>query len=645
MIVPMKKICLVVMDKYREDSLEKLREVGVLHLEQKNVSSGALSLLLDKKARIENAIAVLRLYEARAKAQKKAQKDVLPIPQNDKQDISLHILELEEQRKSLDEKASLISWEQSKLKGWGSFNPADVRFLEENGIILNFYELNPKTFKSLSADIPCVVVKQNKTAVYAIVIDREIPGETPLVMGEFSLAELDSQYGDIRNQIADIDRQLTSLCSGKHILEKELAALLEQIEFETANAGMESLEDVSAQSTVSWICGFAPNETMDKLKQAAKENGWALSFNDPCDNTRPPTLLKNNPLVRLIQPLFTFLGTTPGYREFDISASYLIFFSIFFAMIFGDAAYGLIIFGMAVAIGLKFKKEDGKLPDAAKFLMLLASTTVIWGSITGSWFMIPHESLPAFLSALIIPPFNNTGYLVEFPAFLQNIFRLPAEVPRDEFKTRWAIQFLCFTLAIFQLGWARLKRVIHLLPSLTAFAQVGWFMIMLGLYFVILFMLLGIQLPPFVPWLIGIGFPVTLIFSEQRGGNFLKNMGKGLGGAFQAFLKFVGCFADVISYIRLFAVGMAGALIGQVFNQMAVPADGLGNFGLIFIVRLLAAVLILAFGHSLNFALTSLSVIAHGVRLNLLEYTGNHLEMEWSGYEYKPFASKQRNIQ
>jgi V/A-type H+-transporting ATPase subunit I len=167
---------------------------------------------------------------------------------------------------------------------------------------------------------------------------------------------------------------------------------------------------------------------------------------------------------------------------------------------------------------------------------------------------------------------------------------------------------------------------------------------MLGLYFVVLFMLLGLQLPSFIPYLVGAGFFIVLAFSEQKGGNFFKNMAKGLSPiyVFQTFLKFVGCFADVISYIRLFAVGMAGSLIGQVFNQMALPDGGFG-IGLEFILRLITAVLILAFGHGLNFALTALSVIAHGVRLNLLEYAGNHLDMEWSGYEYRPFASKRKS--
>ena len=165
---------------------------------------------------------------------------------------------------------------------------------------------------------------------------------------------------------------------------------------------------------------------------------------------------------------------------------------------------------------------------------------------------------------------------------------------------------------------------------------------MLGLYFLVLNMLLGVEFPPFALVMIIIGVVLNLIFEEQKGGNFFKNMGKGFGNAFQLFLKSVSCFADIISYIRLFAVGLAGGMIAQIFNEMAVPAEGLGSFGVAFILKLVVTVLILVIGHGLNLILTALSVIVHGVRLNLLEYAGNHLEMEWSGYSYNPFALKQK---
>jgi V/A-type H+-transporting ATPase subunit I len=157
----------------------------------------------------------------------------------------------------------------------------------------------------------------------------------------------------------------------------------------------------------------------------------------------------------------------------------------------------------------------------------------------------------------------------------------------------------------------------------------------------VLYLLLKVELPGFVLYFIGMGLALNIVFGEQNGGNFFANIGKGFAGSFQLVLKTISGFADIISYIRLFAVGFAGTMIAQIFNNMAL-GSGLGEFGIGFIFKLFAAVLILCLGHALNLALTSLSVLVHGVRLNLLEYAGNHLEMEWSGYAYNPFALKQK---
>jgi len=677
-IQQMKKISLVVMDKHREESLLKLREIGIVHVEGKEVSSKTLSQLFDRKAEIENSLGILDTYEGDAKAAAKAKtrtkpeigaagkdtetdsqtirrasdffsadgvpfsSEALGAPDRKRDDLVDHVVKLEEKKKFLYERVNILAWERSRIESWGSFNPDDIRFLGENGIDFYLYEFSFKDLENIPAEIPYIVVGKGKTAMCVVALDKEIPGKTPFEVGEQSLSETDELLADVQEQLADINRQLLSLVARRYVIQNELDTVLQQIEFETANAGMDILEEAPQEYTVSWITGFVPSEKIDTLKQAAGENSWALIWSDPSPTDSPPTQIKSSAFVRIIHPLFSFLGTIPGYKEFDISPSYLVFFSIFFAMIFGDAAYGLLILGIALFLGFSSKKKSGAFPDIAKFLLLLSCTTIVWGTITGSWFMISHQHLPLFLNALIIPPFNNTGP-VEFPVFLQSMFNLPGEVPADELKTRWSIQFLCFSLAVIQLSWARAKRIMRLLPSLTAVAQAGWLLLMLGLYFLVLSLILGTMLQTFTLWIIGAGIFLILVFSEQNGGNFFANIGKGFAGLFPIFLKVVGCFADIISYIRLFAVGLAGAYIGSIFNQMAFPSEGLGDFGIGFLVRLIIAVVLVVFGHTLNLALTALSVIVHGVRLNLLEYAGNHLEMEWSGYEYNPFASKQKN--
>jgi len=677
MIVPMKRVFLVVMDKYREASLTKLRDIGVVHLEKKNVTSDALASLQTKKSALETAIMLLNSYEAKAKLRMKAAGGASAKPETSgeeaktgavkrasdfvnpngvpydvgavdaharEQGLFRHILNLEDERKSLQERSTNLSREQSRIKEWGDFDPQQVRHLSENGIPLYLYEFTEKTFNSLPKDVPYIVIKKTKAIIYITSVGVEIAGETPVELGKYSLSALESLQTEVQEKLNDIENHFIALTERAPDLQSDLETLVEQIEFQTASEGMQTLEDSSNESTVSWLSGYVPGEKVPLLKSTAASNGWALMLDDPAPADLPPTQLKNGPVARIIQPLFSFLGTVPGYREFDISPSYLLFFSIFFAMILGDAAYGLIILSIGLLVGFSAKKKSGVFPDIAKLLVFLSCFTIVWGTLIGSWFMIPHANLPPVLLALVLPPFNNTGPLMEFPSFLQNVFGLPAEVPMDEFKTRWSIQFLCFTIAVVQLTWARGKRFMRQLPSLSAVAQIGWLLLMVGFYFLVLFMLLGVQFPAFAPYLLGTGVALILLFSEQKGGNFLVNVGKGLAGLFPTFLKTVSCFADVISYIRLFAVGMAGAMIGLTFNQMAFPEDGLG-MGIAFVVRFVVAVVLVVFGHALNLALASLSVIVHGVRLNLLEYAGNHLEMEWSGYAYNPFALKQKNKQ
>jgi V/A-type H+-transporting ATPase subunit I len=442
---------------------------------------------------------------------------------------------------------------------------------------------------------------------------------------------------------------LVSLANHKEILEAKNDSLLEKIEFETARAGMETLENVPSELAVCWITGYIPSEKIDTLKHIATENGWALSWEDPSPRDRPPTILRNKPAVRIIQPLFSLLGTLPGYWEYDISLSYMVFLCLFFAMIFGDAVYGLIILITGTAIGLLFKKKSGKFPDAAKLVMLFSVCTVVWGSINGFWFGIQASNLPSVLQSLIIQPFNNSGPLAEFPLFLKNIFIMPKKVLLDEMKTQWYIQFLCFSAGTVQLVWARAKNFKKRLPSLSALAEAGWFVTVTGVYFMVLYMLLKTELPFFVPWLIGGGMGCVMIFSEQKSpfcgvGNFLKNIGKSFSNIISILLKAIGSFADIISYIRLFAVGTAGGMIIKTINSMALPSDGFGSFGLGFLVKLATAAMILVIGHVLHLVMGMLSLIVHGLRLNLLEYAGNHLGMEWSGYAYKPFAFRRKKI-
>jgi V/A-type H+-transporting ATPase subunit I len=644
MIVPMKKVTILGLNRLREESLVKLRELGLLHIERKAVQSDVLTGLLEKKASLESASAVLRTFAPKKADLSDGSSDGASATgaSEPPADLRARVHELAAERKDRQDRIYADTREISRIEKWGDFDPAALKELAEKGITLIPYELSKKAFGKLG-DNRVIVLGRDKTSVYCLAVDTPIPGEGAFRLPERSLSKLRESVETQGKIVSSIEKELAALSSQKGRLEAEQDSLSRDIEFETAKVGMGVVEDCPPAATISYITGFIPAPELGALKRAASENGWAFCAADPAAEDAPPTLIKSGPAVRIIQPLFSFLGTVPGYREYDISPSYLLFFSIFFAMIFGDAAYGLLLFIGTALIGAGIKKKTGKMPDAVKLFCWLAFCTVVWGAVNGAWFAIPYENLPAILQALVLPQFNPNVPLAAFPGILQSVFKMPAEQPGN--TAYWNMQFLCFSIAIIQLVYAHLKNFKKQLPSLSAIAQLGWLVMMVGLYFLILSMLLKMAMPVFAPYFIGGGLAVYFIFVEQKGGNPLANVGRSFSNFLPTFLNAVSSFADIISYIRLFAVGLAGTSIAQSFNLMSgiggIAGAGATDTGVSvmdIVLKLLAAAFILVFGHGLNMVMNALSVIVHGVRLNLLEYAGNHLAIEWSGYSYKPFA-------
>ena len=638
----MKKVSLVVMERDGDSFLKKLREAGVVHPQRKRVPSAYLGRLLARQDLNRKALGVLQRY-----AGKDAAAEPLNSIVSSGVDITNHILGMADEKEVLLKQLVHLQKEIRRTEIWGDFKPQDFSYIGQYGVDLYLYTVSVMGLERIPKESPYIIISRDKQWAKILAVGGEIPRLVPFKLPSQSLSSMENRRNAICAHIEGIETQLKNLACHKKEIEERMSGINDEIEFEMARAGMGNLKDESTEIAIAWLSGFVPAEKVDIVINAAKKYGWTLAWDDPGRSDLPPTILRNRPAVRIIQPLFSMLGTIPGYWEYDISLSYMIFLCLFFAMIFGDAGYGLLLFTVGAVLGIALKKKsasnpEGKMPDAAKLIMLLSSTAIAWGAITGSWFAIPVQNLPFILRTLIIPPFNGTGPVAEFPVFLQNVFHLPQRVPVDDLKTTWNIQFLCFTIGMVQLILARTKNIIKTLPSLAFVAEAGWILALSGVYFLVLYMLLKMPPPSFVPPLIGAGVILNFIFAEQKGGNFFANIAKSLTNFFTIFLKAIGCFADIISYIRLFAVGMAGGMIAQTFNSMAIPAEGLGSFGLGFILKLLLAAVVLICGHALNLLMSTLSLIIHGVRLNLLEYAGNHLGMDWSGYAYEPFELKQR---
>ncbi|MDR1352576.1 MAG: V-type ATP synthase subunit I [Treponema sp.] len=638
MIVPMKKVSLVIQNRDQDAALARLREAGVLHLEKRNVSSDALSRALERKARGDNAIALIKPYKAPKKkpALQPADRPVrresdLVDPEREpysldalnavgRPDLIDLLVNWGKDKKGLEDRLVFLGRERKRIEKWGSFDPRALKELAESGVAFYLYEIPVSAFAGLKADpaalgdIPYILMGGDKNAVYLLTLGREIPGLAPLSLPEKSLAEIDKEAAELPVQIEAMEKRLASFADRMPALKRDMAEIQGDIDFESARSSLEQIDGVPGEYALSWITGYAPQEDVGLVKRAAAENNWALIADDPGPDDEVPTKLKNNRLVSLLYPITDFLETVPGYHEVDISGWFLLFFCLFFGMIFGDAAYGLILMLIAV-FGIAKTAKKG-VPAALKMMLLLSTSNVLWGVLTCTWFGIPPEKLPAFFRNISLSLISGAN-------------------PDQDYVSQ-NLQVFCFSLALLQLSIAHLKSIMRNIRSLKIFGELGSLAMLWGIYFVVLYLVVSSTRFPFLEGrplnvVLGLvigGFALSFIFSSYEG-SVIQSVLTSLKNIISVVLGVANIFSDIMSYIRLWAVGLAGASISATVNAMAGPL--LGNF-LMFL-----GVILLVFGHGLNIVLNVLSVLVHGVRLNTLEFSG-HLGLTWSGTAYKPFA-------
>ncbi len=633
MIVPMKKVSVVVMDSDKKQVLKTLRKLGVLHIETMMGSGERLARLNEQVGSLENAIGIIEGRSLKNAVQKKVStEETLILPKK--------IAEYTEERATLFTTLNFKKEELERLKGWGTLDPAELNGLAEKGVILSLYEMPQGEYARLSETATTVVFEKNKDCVRLLLVG--MPKDTDLASFEkyrvklpsCSTDELAAEVLAIEERIKKLDAALDEAICYVDSMRAAVAALQKEIEFEIYFSGMpeETLSEGCTNTfRVAYFVGYLPTKELDKIKIAAKENAWGILVEDPTPDDPVPTQLQNNKFVSLVYPLTDFLGTVPGYFEYDISAWFLGFILIFFGIIFGDGGYGLIVCGIvAVPIIRALVKKESVEPT---FLLigLMGVATILWGLLTCTWFGIAPEYLPKCLQALSIPVISNV--------YADKLWYLPWSGDAG-LTTSQNVQIVCFTLALIQLSCAHLLSMIRHRKSLKCLADVGAIMQLLGIFYVVLSLVVnasvfplglsvfGIPISYIVIALIAVGFLINFSFANYEG-NLIKSIVSNLKNIVSALLGVVNFFSDIVSYIRLWAVGLAGAAISATVNELAGPM--LGNF-----VFMIFAIIILVFGHGLNMILNVLSVVVHGVRLNTLEFS-THLDMSWSGRKYQPF--------
>jgi V/A-type H+-transporting ATPase subunit I len=585
MIVPMKKISIFVQSKDTVSSTKRLRSLGVLHIEHQRTPKGKdVESIRDDTALIDRTLNILSSEEFSKTPVSEPKEKIV-----DWKFSAKHIINSWKRLDQVNEYAKGLEDLMKTWKQWGEFDPESINALAKRNIFIKLYNIPARDMKRPPSGLIVKKLFTSRGVTHcAIISDKEIDlpfGE--LALPKLSTKEASRRLEESRNVAEWIKEDIRRHICYRPIFTRLKRSMEKDLEFNQA------LRGIGQAGEIAYLRGYIPFDVAETLLEVSKKEKWGVVINDPSDEDRVPTLVRNPRWVSIIEPVFKMLEIVPGYQELDISLWFLVFFSIFFGMLIGDAGYGAIFFTLTL---FAHKKVGNKLQSKSVFILfyLLSSFTILWGVLTGTFF--GQEWLPQSVRPLI-------------------------PVLRESRN----IQSLCFLLGAIHLSIAHLWRGILKLPSFKALADIGWMLILWGAFFLAKMLILGDIFPRFALWLFAAGAGLVILFTNPMR-NILKGIGAGFGNL---LLNFVNSFTDIVSYIRLFAVGLATVAIADAFNKMAM------DIGYNSVLTGIVTSLILILGHALNIILGSLAIIVHGVRLNVLEFC-SHLDIKWSGFSYNP---------
>ncbi len=587
-IVPLNKVTVFGLKVEREAILEGLQCLGCMHL---------ISLQSSVK---ESGFGLSDRY----KDAQKALRYIMDVPRRrhqvrdetsfDLQRVVAAAVANQQKRREAEDKKLFLTNRLKKLAPWGNFTLPDLDELD--GYRLWFYQVPHTKAKQIQQlELPWQLVGEDHLNVYVVVIAREEPPADILPVprtraGSVSPEELKRQLERVEIELDEIRAEHEALSRWIFLLSKNLVRAEDQAALQEASTqGKE-------QDGIFMVQGWMPKRALKRLDAFAEENKLAFLAEPPKPEDNPPTLMDNPPTFRGGQDLVTFYET-PGYRTWDPSPIVFFSFALFFAMILTDAGYGLLLSVVVACCWQQMGKSRG-----GRHFRILAVVglvlAIIYGISVGSYFGIepPEGSLLANLKIINLQDYNS---------------------------------MMRFSLAIGCLHLALANAIVAYRASgfVGKAKPMGWITVIFG----------GLTI--YLGWqYLGIGL--------LAGGFCVIFLGGFVGSKKQFFWRIVDglgslvglskLFGDVMSYLRLFALGLASASLALTFNQLAEQVyqavPGLG---------LLLSLLILFLGHGINLLLAVVSGFVHGLRLNFIEFFNWGLAEE--GYPFQAFAKKESN--
>ncbi|MFA6717215.1 MAG: hypothetical protein WC082_00475 [Victivallales bacterium] len=595
MIVPMKKVSLLCLASERETTLRELRHLGVMHIlvEKLNETEDRA----DMQSLLAEAEKCERCLEARTgNIHETAEHQYQPEQLYEKVADEMNKLNIVEQ-----EIDGLYRLEET-LGPWGDFSNDIIRELAEGGVHVYCCEAPHTAYEEYlkRGDVTVEEISADKALTRFVILSQaELDiDDLPLASlpDDKSLKQVQEQLEKARIQQTKLNRELDLLASQLPTIKEYCTEVEERLEFLSARDSMADHAEIIS------IQGFIPEPRMEEVNENAVKHGWALLIEEPAEDDMAPTLITLPKVFRMVQPLFEFLGISPGYREIDVSVGVLFFFTIFFGIIVGDAGYGSLFLLGTLGAMIFIKQKSEKLKLALRLGMVLSMATITWGALSGNWFGIAAPGIK---------------FLTEADSTVKNA----------------NVMFICFIIAVAHLAMGHIWQAVVHGKLRKALGQLGWILLLGGNFFLTVKLLVypG-AFPVYMYYLYGVGF-LLIVFCDVNW--------KNVGDAFNFPFSIINSFVDILSYIRLFAVGLAGYEIARSFNGMGGSLINIPDLSWWLVpLCVIGGGLVIILGQGLNMILCLLSVLVHGVRLNTLEFS-NHVGLTWAGMEFKPFKKKE----
>lgn len=615
MITAMTRYDFILLSGESESFLQKLQDLGVVDIRRSSKAVDSKSAEMAKKiSDINSAVQALEAFDcsedADAEAIKARAAEMKEVEGCAACNTALILAKLNELENSLKQTRK----ELDGCEAWGSFDPRTLEALAEAGVKLHFYSTKRSKFMPQWADEYALsIVKESKGTIMFVIAEQS---SAEAAEWAFPLEELPAPS----RSMTQISEQIKALEEEKSVLKAEMLWLKEhKLEHMRSKLASKTAElDVylaaaggtdAVEGYISVLEGYAPTTGDAALKQYLDSAGvlYVSAPANAADN--PPIELKNNRYVRMFEVLTDMYGR-PVYDSFDPTPFISVFFLLFFAMCMGDAGYGLVLMVMSF-----FIKKIKSFANLSPMVMALGIATTIVGTLFHTFFsidMLDWAWVQDSGLAKIMVPKEIIGYDgTMVVAIVTGIIHLSLAMV---VKTYYATKNNGFLKSLSTWGWT-----VFLVGTVIALAVglafnldssiVKWAVIALGCIGALgIFPLRDLKKNPFI------------------------NIG---GGLWETYNTATGLLGDVLSYLRLYALGLAGSMLGVAFNSMALMVLGDGGIGWVFFV------LIALVGHVLNLAMAVLGAFVHPLRLNFLEFFKNS-EYDGTGRNYNPLTTNNK---